>query len=321
MITRCNSSGPLYTMCLLSHLTPSSPVSAPSALVASTSTLNRRLSHPSVDVLSKLSYDSSVVCSRHTHDLCHACQLGHPIRLPFVSSNSRVDNFFDLIHCDLWTSPVVSVSGYKYYLIILDDHSHFVWTFPLHVKSDTFFTLSIFSLMSLHSLATSSKPSSATIVASLITPPLAHSSPSKGYFCGCIVHTPLRRTVKPSASFASLIICYVPCFLGFCSISPLGRSAPHRLIFVESPPHKAISTTNPYFTLHGVTPSYEHLHVFGCACYPNLSAKATNKLAPRFTRCIFLGYSAGHKGYQCLDLTTNNIVVSRHVVYDETDFP
>jgi hypothetical protein len=69
---------------------------------------------------------------------------------------------------------------------------------------------------------------------------------------------------------------------------------------------KAISTTNPYFTLHGVAPSYEHLHMFGCAVYPNLSAKATHKLAPRSTRCIFLGYSANHKGYRCLDLTVDN---------------
>jgi hypothetical protein len=56
--------------------------------------------------------------------------------------------------------------------------------------------------------------------------------------------------------------------------------------------------------------------VFACACYPNLSAKA-----PRSTRCIFLEYSTDHKGYRCLHLTTNNIVVSRHVVFYEVDFP
>jgi hypothetical protein len=85
-------------------------------------------------------------------------------------------------------------------------------------------------------------------------------------------------------------------------------------------PTKPISTTSPYFTLHGVAPSYEHLRVFGCACYPNLSTKAAHKLAPRSTRCIFLGYSTDHKGYRCLDLTTNNIVVSRHIVFYEADF-
>jgi hypothetical protein len=61
--------------------------------------------------------------------------------------------------------------------------------------------------------------------------------------------------------------------------------------------------------------------VFGYTCYPNLSAKATHKLAPWSTGCIFLGYFVDHKGYQCLDLTTNNIVISRYVVFYETDFP
>jgi hypothetical protein len=125
-------------MCLPLHPAPSPHVYAPSALVASAFTWHRHLGHPSVDVLSKLSHDSSVIYSRRTHDLCHACQLGHHTRLPFVSSNSCADNNFDLIHYDLWTSHIVSISDNKYYLVILDDHSQFVWTFPLHVKSDTF---------------------------------------------------------------------------------------------------------------------------------------------------------------------------------------
>jgi hypothetical protein len=49
---------------------------------------------------------------------------------------------FDLIHLDLWTSPVVSVSDSKYYLVILDDFTHCLWTFPLKLKSDTTTTLS-----------------------------------------------------------------------------------------------------------------------------------------------------------------------------------
>jgi hypothetical protein len=120
-----------------------SPCVAPAAtLAASASTWHHHLGHPSVDALSKMLSDSSVVCNRHNHDFCRACQLGRHTRMPFVSSTSRADTIFDLIHCDLWTSPVVSVSGHKYYLLILDHHSYFVWTFPLRFKSDTFFTLS-----------------------------------------------------------------------------------------------------------------------------------------------------------------------------------
>jgi hypothetical protein len=142
MIARCDSSGPLYTMCLPSCSTPSSSVDAPTTLVASASTWHRRLGHPSVDSMSKLSNASSVICSRHTHDLSHTCQLGHHTRMLFVNSISRADNNFDLIHYDLWTSPIVSISGCKYYLVILVDRSHFLWTFPLCVKSDAFPTLS-----------------------------------------------------------------------------------------------------------------------------------------------------------------------------------
>lgn len=42
---------------------------------------------------------------------------------------------------------------------------------------------------------------------------------------------------------------------------------------------------------------------------------------PRSTECIFLGYPDEHKGYQCLDLSTNRIIISRHVVFDEDTFP
>ena len=34
-----------------------------------------------------------------------------------------------------------SASGYKYYLVVVDDFSHYSWTFPLRVKSETFPTL------------------------------------------------------------------------------------------------------------------------------------------------------------------------------------
>jgi hypothetical protein len=85
-------------------------------------------------------------------------------------------------------------------------------------------------------------------------------------------------------------------------------------------PSKAASHPTPHFALYGTPPSYSHLRVFGCVCYPNTSATAPHKLSPRSTRYFFLGYSLDHKGYQCLDLLTHRII-SRHVVFDEEVFP
>ena len=134
-IVRCNSSGPLYPL----RLPPAHSLVAKSA----SPLWHRRLGHPGHEALSKLA--SSISCQiEDCSDLCHACQLERHVRLPFHASVSRASSKFDLIHCDLWTSPVVSISGYKYYLVILDDCTHYLWTFPLRLKSDTYSTLANF---------------------------------------------------------------------------------------------------------------------------------------------------------------------------------
>jgi hypothetical protein len=95
--------------------------------------------------MSKLSNSTSVSgCRGSFEHLCHAYQLGRHVQLPLPTSSSRAAGIFDLIHCDVWTSRIISISGYKYYLLILDDFSHYLWTFPLRQKADTFPTLSHF---------------------------------------------------------------------------------------------------------------------------------------------------------------------------------
>ncbi|GJT73970.1 ribonuclease H-like domain-containing protein, partial [Tanacetum coccineum] len=43
---------------------------------------------------------------------------------------------FDIIHSDLWTSPLSSVSGIKYYVLFLDHFSHYLWVYSFRNKSD-----------------------------------------------------------------------------------------------------------------------------------------------------------------------------------------
>jgi hypothetical protein len=86
-------------------------------------------------------------------------------------------------------------------------------------------------------------------------------------------------------------------------------------------PTMTIQAACPHLALFGSAPSYEHLRVFGCTCYPNTTATAPHKLSPRSTQYVFVGYSADHKGYRCLNLSTNRLIVSRHVVFDEDSFP
>jgi hypothetical protein len=86
-------------------------------------------------------------------------------------------------------------------------------------------------------------------------------------------------------------------------------------------PTTVIQAACPHLALFGSAPTYAHLRIFCCMCYHKTTAIAPHKLSPCSTRCAFLGYPVDHKGYRCLDLSTNRLIVSQHVVFYEDSFP
>jgi hypothetical protein len=61
--------------------------------------------------------------------------------------------------------------------------------------------------------------------------------------------------------------------------------------------------------------------VFDSLYYPNTSATTAHKLSPRYVPCVFHGYPSWHKGYHCLNLVTQQLIISRRVVFNEATFP
>jgi hypothetical protein len=297
VIARSNSTGPLYTLRLPSSTASSctspcamSTIVAPPILVAvATSTWHRRLGHPGPDTLSNLSRSSFISCTSTTYDFCHACQLGKHIRLPFSSSSSRAEKAFDLLHLDIWTSPVISVSGLKNYLVILDDFTHYLWTFPLKQKSDSFTTLSNFFLLML-------LLSSVCIVKAIQCDNGREFDNSSTRTFLLSKDAQLRMScpyTSPQNGKAERIIRTINNVIRTLLIQ---ASVPRRywaeglhtaVYLLNCLPMKTISAACPHVALFGSAPSYEHLCVFGCACYPNIVATAPHKLSPRSTRCVF----------------------------------
>ncbi|XP_010496488.1 PREDICTED: uncharacterized protein LOC104773550 [Camelina sativa] len=118
-LLRCDSPGPLYSK------TPTTQPSPPLALTLGSSLWHRRLGHPGSSVqrsLHSFGFNKADITS-----VCHACRLGKHSRLPIYSSSTVVTEPFDIVHSDIWTSPVLSNSGFKYYLLFMDDFSHFIW--------------------------------------------------------------------------------------------------------------------------------------------------------------------------------------------------
>jgi hypothetical protein len=86
-------------------------------------------------------------------------------------------------------------------------------------------------------------------------------------------------------------------------------------------PSKVLNFVPPFEKLLNVTTNYDSLHIFGCACWPNIRPYNAHKLAFRSKRCVFLGYSPIHKGVKCLDTSTGHVYISHDVVLDENIFP
>ncbi|GJR36130.1 ribonuclease H-like domain-containing protein [Tanacetum coccineum] len=129
VLLRCDSSGDLYPV------TESSSI--PHVFLTSQYTWHQRLGHLGSEVLRRVLSNNSISCNKEKSPvLCHACQLGKHVKLSFVRSSTFVSSCFDIIHSDLWTSPIPSLSGFKYYVVFLDHYSQYVWVYPLVRKSD-----------------------------------------------------------------------------------------------------------------------------------------------------------------------------------------
>lgn len=98
---------------------------------------DRRLGHPNHQVLQHLSANKAISISKSMKKICEACNLGKSSRLPFSPSSFVAKRVLERIHCDLWgPAPVMSGQGFRFYVIFIDNWSHFSWLYPLKNKSD-----------------------------------------------------------------------------------------------------------------------------------------------------------------------------------------
>nr|GEV77970.1 ribonuclease H-like domain-containing protein [Tanacetum cinerariifolium] len=129
VLLRCDSTGDLYPVTV--------PSPFPHVFLVSQHTRHQRLGHPRRELLRYLVSNNFISCNKEKPlVLCHAFQLSKHVSLPFVNSGIFVTSCFEIIYSDMWTSPIRSLLGFKYYVLFLDYYSQFVWVYPLLNKSD-----------------------------------------------------------------------------------------------------------------------------------------------------------------------------------------
>jgi hypothetical protein len=205
MILRCSNLGDLYPL-------TSPPCSL--TISASDSTLwHQCLGHPDQGALQCLASSNFLPFNKvpTNSSICHASQLGHHVRLPFLHSTTNTHGAFKLFHCGLWTSPMESVSSYKYFLVILDDFTHYLWMFSLQQKSEVFPCCLTFATTLLPNSPSHYKLFRWTMDVNLTTALFMISPPRMGFYSDSRVPTRLHKMVKPNVLFAPSMILFVHC--------------------------------------------------------------------------------------------------------------
>lgn len=93
------------------------------------------------------------------------------------------------------------------------------------------------------------------------------------------------------------------------------------VFLINRMPTTVLKGVSPLHKIFGTKSDYEAMRIFVCACFPLLRPYNAHKLFFIYVECVFMGYILKHKGYKCLDTTTNRTYISRHVLFNKAHFP
>ena len=114
----------------------SNPILAFSSIKTTSHDWHHRLGYPSPSILkqiifsNKLSLTSSVSSSFN----CNAFLTNKSHKLSFSQSTIKASRPLEVIYSNVWTSLVVSIDNYKYYVIFVDQYIRYIWFYPLKHK-------------------------------------------------------------------------------------------------------------------------------------------------------------------------------------------
>ena len=285
---------------------------------------HKRLGHPNDQVLQHLSSTKAIQINKTIKSLCEACQLGKTCKLPFSSSDFQSSRVLERIHSDVWgPAPVVSVQGFRYYVVFIDNYSRFCWFYPMKSKSDVFSIFKIFQQQVETQYDQKIKVFQSDGGGEFVNKQMAQHFSECGikHIMSC-PHTPEQNGIAErrhryitELGMSMLFQSHLPHTLW---VEALFTSAFLGNLLPSSVNDKMLS---PYELLNGKAPVYTALRVFGCACYPYLRPYSQNKFDPKSLLCVFLGYNEKYKGYRCYHPPTGRVYINRHVLFDEDSLP
>ena len=95
---------------------------------------HHKLGHPSSSIFKFISQHFSLGTNQFQQFDCNSCQISKSHRLPFHESTLISYYPLEIIFSDVWTSPILSIDGLRYYCMFVDHFIRYIWLYPMNVN-------------------------------------------------------------------------------------------------------------------------------------------------------------------------------------------
>lgn len=266
---------------------------------------------------------------------CKPCVMGKMLIKPFTSSFPTASRPLYRIHTDIMGPfPVWSMSGYRYIITFIDDHTRFNKVYLMRNKSDALNCFKSFHTCSEKFL--SSKGLKLSVLQSdrggedssaefmkymdlfgIIPERTPAETPQQNGVAERFNRTLIEqiRTIMIAGNMPKFLWAEITfaCSL-LINISPptkLDNSTPWKKWMDYSDTEGSYSNFN-----------YKFLHTLGCEVLVKTQcASRTDKLSPKAVECVLVGYENGAKAYRLFHIATNKIIILQNVIFNEQSLP
>ncbi|XP_063941175.1 uncharacterized protein LOC135149402 [Daucus carota subsp. sativus] len=248
-------------------------------------------------------------------ETCLTCPLAKFAKIPYQRSTSHAAEPFDLVHLDTWGPYKVSTRGhFRYFLTLVDDHTHMTWVYLLRHKSDFLERFTVFQQYVKNHFKSSVKT-----LRSDNAPESSDAHASAYYKKHGIVHQtscPYRPQQNSRVERKHRHILELSRALRFQSGLPLmywGDCVMSAVYIMNRLPTAALNHKVPYELLFKEAVDYTEFRVFGCLAMVANPEPTSDKFAPKAIPCVF--YIAVEKGHAdtakmlCTTCTTQHFLV------------
>ena len=228
----------------------------------------------------------------------------------------------EYVHADLWgPAQIATHEGKVYFLSLVDDYSKKVWTYMLKYKSKTLDKFKVWKLLV-------ENQTNKTLKVLRLDNGLEFYNKEFDRFC------------KKNGVLRPKIVSYMPQQSGVVKRMNMtllnkvrsvlvdagltkqfwGEALATTTYLVNRSPSSAVEFKCPEEVWTWKIPCLRNLRNFGCV---GNAHNKEGKLDPRSTKCIFLGYAEGVKGYRLwyLEPKGTKLIISRDVIFNENVFP